>query len=151
MTPLRIALVAGVLVMSAVSGCASVQAIHDAQFGLGKGSVFDTATPVPYSFEGGDAGRTIAPLPGSGMPPMISHAVDDYLPITAAGNDCLTCHGKPELIGRARAKGQPTPAPASHYRKDAGGQPTLAGMNYNCMTCHAPQAGVRPLVDNRSR
>jgi nitrate reductase cytochrome c-type subunit len=43
-----------------------------------------------------------------------------------------------------------SPTPASHYTK-RGAETTLAGANYVCTGCHAPQAGVRPLVDNRCR
>ncbi len=131
-----------------VAACASMQAIGEAQLGLQKGSVFDTATPAPSSFEG--AGRnSIAPPADSGMPPMIAHAIDEYLPITASSNGCVTCHHKPAAIGKPVAKGQPTPAPASHHAQ-RGAEPALAGANDVCSGCHAPQAGVKPLVDNRS-
>ena len=111
-----------------VAACASMQSIGEAQLGLQKGSVFDTGTPVPFSFDG--AGRnSIAPLAGSGMPPMITHAIDEYLPITASSNGCVTCHQKPAAIGKPVAKGQPTPAPASHYAK-RGAELALAGANY---------------------
>lgn len=134
----------------AIAGCAT-KAINDADFGLRKSSVFETVTPAPFVFEGSGAGLTTAPVAGSGMPPMISHPVDSYLPITAKSNGCLGCHDQPQAIGKPVAKGQPTSAPASHYAKGADGKLQLAGANYNCMSCHAPQAGVKPLVDNVSR
>jgi nitrate reductase cytochrome c-type subunit len=138
------------LLLALIAGCATV-AIEDTQFGLRKAGVFEALTPTPFSFEGTGAGRTIEPLAGSGMPPMISHAVDNYLPITSASNNCLACHNRPAQFGKPVAKGQPMSAPASHYAKAADGMPALAGAHYNCISCHAPQAGVPSLVDNRSR
>jgi cytochrome c-type protein NapB len=135
---------------AALAGCATI-AIEDSQLGLSKSSVFDTATPAPFAFEGPGAGQTVAPLAGSGMPPMIGHPVGDYLPITARSNGCLGCHDRPQEIGKPAAKGQPAAAPASHYAKGADGKRMLSGANYNCIACHAPQAGVKPLVDNVSR
>lgn len=130
------------------AGCVSLPAIDDAQLGLHKGSVFDQPTPLPFSFEAARA-QPIAPLPGSGMPPMITHAIDEFLPITAESNGCVTCHHKPAAIGTPIAQGQPKPAPASHYAR-RGAALSLAGTNYVCTGCHAPQAGVAPLVGNRS-
>ena len=87
----------------------------------------------------------------SGMPPMISHAIAEYLPITASSNNCLTCHDRPGEWSKGVTKGQATAAPASHYTKGAQGKLVLDGAQYNCVACHAPQAGVTPLVNNRSR
>ncbi len=134
----------------AAAGCATT-AIDDAQLGLRKSSVFETVAPAPFGFEGPGAGQATQPLAGSGMPPMISHPVDAYLPITAKSNGCLDCHDQPQAIGKPVAKGQPASAPASHYAKGADGKLVLAGAKYNCMACHAPQAGVKPLVGNVSR
>jgi cytochrome c-type protein NapB len=132
------------------AGCATT-AIDDAQFGLRKASVFEVMAPTPFAFEGPGAGQATPPLAGSGMPPMITHAVDAYLPITVSANACLTCHDQPQAIGKPVAKGQPTSAPTSHYHKGADGKLALAGAKYNCIACHAPQADVKPLVNNVSR
>lgn len=40
--------------------------------------------------------------------------------------------------------------PASHFVQRAGAPPTLAGSYYNCIACHAPQAGAQPLIRNLS-
>lgn len=137
-------------VSAVIAGCATT-AIDESQIGLRKAGVFDTVAPAPFGFDGPGAGKTSPPLAGSGMPPMISHPVDSHLPITAKSNGCLDCHDQPQSIGKPVAKGQPAPAPGSHYAKGADGKPALAGASYNCMACHAPQAGVKPLVDNVSR
>jgi nitrate reductase (cytochrome), electron transfer subunit len=138
-----------VAIAAAFAGCASV-AIDDSQIGLSKGSVFDVATPAPFDFESSGAGETTPPAAGSGMPPMISHSIDDSLPITVAKNDCRSCHDKPDAIGRTTARGKATPAPVSHYVRQADGKAALAGRNYNCVACHAPQSGAKPLVGNTS-
>jgi len=138
------------LALATLAGCASMQAIDDTQLGLRKGSVFEQSTPAPFAFTGPGTGPVIAPLAGSGMPPMITHAIDEYLPITTAENGCLACHHRPTAIGKTTPRGQPSPVPASHYAKRANGEISLAGANFVCTGCHAPQAGVAPLIDNRS-
>jgi cytochrome c-type protein NapB len=135
--------------LAALVGCATT--IGDTEFSLNKGNVFDSANPITFDFETGTAGQAlIPPPPESGMPPMISHAVAQYLPITASSNNCLTCHDRPADAGKVAAKGQPAAVPASHYTK-TGGKLVVSGAQYNCLACHAPQAGVAPLVTNRSR
>ena len=142
----------GALALAALAvGCATTAAINDSDFSFKKGSVFDAATPVPFAFEEDASATLIRPLPGSGIPPMISHAVDEYLPLTIAKNDCRDCHDKPANIGKPVAKSKAMPASASHYVKDATGKLQLMGMSFNCLSCHAPQAGVVPLVTNTSR
>lgn len=138
------------LALLSAAGCAST-GIADGDFGLRRASVFEQTTPQPFDFDSGTAGKgLIAPLPGAGTPPMISHAIDDMLPLTAGNNGCRVCHDKPGALGKPVARGQPAPAPASHYVRDAG-QPRLAGKTYLCTACHAPQAGVAPLVANGAR
>jgi cytochrome c-type protein NapB len=117
--------------------------VDDRQFSLNKGSVFETATPAPFEFQ--DGAKTIRPLEGSGMPVMISHTIDDDLPITVEKNGCLRCH---TTTGK-KVRGAP-PVPTSHVA-DTGGEKGLAGKRYICTTCHAPQADVKPLVANSSQ
>lgn len=119
--------------------------VDDSSFGLAKGSVFDTATPKSYSFEGPGAGRLIAPPPAT--PTMIPHAIETYLPIAVDRNECMSCHVRPAGTGAKAAKGAPRATPASHFvQKD--GKLVLSGAQYTCTACHAPQAGVAPLVGN---
>lgn len=135
--------------LAALVGCAT--SLTDTEFSLHKGNVFEPMTPAVFDFDSGTAGKAlIEPLAGSGMPPMISHAIGDYLPITASSNGCLACHDRPGEWSKV-AKGQASAAPASHYAKTPAGKYVLAGTQYNCVACHAPQAGVPPLVTNRSR
>lgn len=144
----RSALLAAV-VMSGLAGCAAF-AIDDSQFGLRKASVFDVVQPSPFAFDNEKATGVIAPLPGSGMPPMVTHPVDEYLPLTFKNNECLDCHDKPKTIGKPVAAGKARPAPANHYVTRPGQEMSLAGKQFNCMSCHAPQAEVAPLVRNSS-
>lgn len=138
------------LTLAALAGCASLT-IADRDLGLHRSSVFEVATPIPFSFADEPRVRASPPLPGSGMPPMISHAVDEHLPVTASRNECRECHDKPQNIGRAPMAGKARPAPANHYRSAASDGLRLTGAHYNCMACHAPQAEVDPLVRNLSR
>jgi len=119
------------------------EAVDDKQFSLNKGSVFETATPAPFEFQ--DGAKTIQPLEGSGMPVMISHTIDDDLPITAAKNGCIRCHTP---TGK-KVRGAP-PVPASHVA-EGGEKPAVLGKRWNCTACHAPQADVKPLVVNSSQ
>ena len=78
-------------------------------------------------------------------PPVIPHNVDGLLPITGAENACADCH----LPAEAADVGA-TPVPASHFydiRRDTQLQ-ELAGANYHCTQCHAPQANTTELVEN---
>lgn len=137
------------LLLGTLAGCGSM-ALNDSEVGLRKTSVFEVVTPRPFGFDGAGAGKTIAPLPGSGMPPMIGHTVEEYLPLTARKNECLDCHDKPDRIGKPVASGKARPAPTNHYVNRSGAL-ALAGAQYNCMACHAPQADAQPLVRNTSQ
>ena len=130
-----------------LAGCATVVApIDERDVSLRRASVFETVPPAAFTFA--DAPVTRA-APGQPEPPTITHAVDEHLPITAKNNECLTCHDKPLNIGKPVAAGKARPAPASHYVEAAGAR-ALSGKQYNCMSCHAPQANVPPLVKNEA-
>jgi cytochrome c-type protein NapB len=68
-------------------------------------------------------------------PPPIPHEVDGYV-VTRQENNCLECHDKPRNIGKKPAKGQASPAPATHY-PTLEGKPAIAGSHFNCTSCHA--------------
>jgi len=119
------------------------QAVDEKDFSLNKGSVFEAAAPRPFEFE--DGAKTLRPAEGSGMPVMISHTIDDDLPITAEKNGCIRCHTP---TGK-KVRGAP-PVPQSHV-VNAGDKPAVTGKRWNCTACHAPQADVKPLVANTSQ
>lgn len=83
-------------------------------------------------------------------PPMVPHAVQDYLPI-GLRNQCLGCHTNPPKSYR-----NATLVPASHYRTRTGKSVNKAHASvrkiyqgfYNCTMCHAPQTDAKPLVKN---
>ncbi len=83
-------------------------------------------------------------------PPMVPHAVQDYLPI-GLRNQCLGCHTNPPKSYRGA-----TLVPASHYRTRTGKTVRKAPSSvrkiyqgfYNCTMCHAPQTDAKPLVKN---
>ncbi len=116
--------------------------VDDKQFSLKKGSVLEVSTPMPFEYE--DGAKTTRPLAGSGMPVMISHTVDDDLPITAEKNGCIRCHS---TTGQKK-RGAPPLLP-DHL--SASGPQSVDGKRWNCMLCHAPQADVKPLVANSSQ
>lgn len=81
-------------------------------------------------------------------PPMISHTVEDMLPITADNNICESCH-LPEVAKELEA----TAVPPSHFVDFRTGKKleTLAFQRFNCVQCHVPQANAKPLVKNSFR
>jgi len=100
--------------------------------------------------------NTTQPIPGKVQkqptsfvtaPPMIPHSVEGMVPITKNNNMCLNCH----MPQAAKSMGV-TPIPASHFVDNfEGGKKTskLAGSRYNCTLCHAPQAQVDPVIENK--
>ena len=124
--------------------------IADRELGLAKGSVFDVPTPPLYRAEDSTPGEKPLPArPTPVAPPVVPHAVADFLPITGSENACLACH---ELPG-PKKPGEPTPIPPSH-RVDLRREPgktgeKLAGARWVCISCHTPRTDARPLVGSR--
>lgn len=144
----KFALIGMVLSMAiaAQAGAADKKAVGDDRLGLSKTSVYDV--PDPQAFQYRDAAPFTAqllPRAYQGAPPQVPHDIKDFLPITRDNNMCVGCHQQPDLIGK-KAKGQPTPLPASHYVDVKAN--TMHMGRYNCTQCHTPQASVKPLVDN---
>jgi cytochrome c-type protein NapB len=89
------------------------------------------------------------PLPTSFVtaPPMIPHSVKGMVPIKVGKNQCLTCH-MPNVAKQLKI----TPMPPDHFVDNFEGnkkEPKVAGSRYFCTTCHAPQAKVDPVIENR--
>jgi len=97
-----------------------------------------------------------APIPGQvklfkksfvTAPPMIPHSVTGMTPITIKNNQCLGCH-TPQT---AKAMGI-TAIPADHFVDNFDGDKKvhrIAGSRFNCTQCHAPQATLDPVIENR--
>ena len=80
-------------------------------------------------------------------PPMIPHSIKGMVPITVHNNMCLNCH----LPQNAKALGV-TPMPSDHFVDNfehGKHVKRVAGSRYFCTTCHAPQAKLNPVVENR--
>ncbi|MBM0637101.1 nitrate reductase cytochrome c-type subunit [Campylobacter sp. VicNov18] len=79
-------------------------------------------------------------------PPLIPHAIEDFLPITRENNTCLSCHDK----ALAASMGA-TPLPPSHYydfRQNKSTGDKISDTRFNCTQCHVPQSDAKPLVGN---
>jgi len=95
-----------------------------------------------------------APIPGQvktfkksyvTAPPMIPHNIEGMTPIKIGKNQCLSCH-TPSV---AKAMGV-KPIPKSHFTSGFSHKKGhLAGSRYNCTQCHAPQAKLDPVVENK--
>ncbi len=105
----------------------------------------DSTTPGATT-SGGDPGDN-ATLARSfeNAPPLIPHAIDDFVPITARENSCYECHNRDDAADMGA-----TPVPDSHLydiRRDR----QLGGLNpanYHCTQCHVALTDASILVDN---
>lgn len=123
--------------------------LSDDQMGLSQTSVFDDPSPEAFQYPQTEpsASRGLGrAYPGA--PPQVPHKVENFMPIRAGKNMCIVCHDKPELIGKARNPGNPTPMPVSHYAKLDDGSLRRSDARHVCVQCHAPQAEVKELVGN---
>jgi cytochrome c-type protein NapB len=78
-------------------------------------------------------------------PPMIPHSVAGMTPIKIGQNQCIGCH----MPQTAKAMGIKA-IPASHFKSGfSNAKGKLAGSRYNCTQCHAPQATLDPVIENR--
>ena len=124
----------------------SAPGIPDSAIGLSKAAI--TEVPDPLAFRSVDSDPGDVPLPARafhGAPPVISHTLEDMVPITPSENACVDCHE----VG-SKEPGEPTPIPDSHFvdlrsNPDTRGD-TVAGARYNCILCHAAQTDATPLV-----
>ncbi len=144
----------------AVVGCALVAqnatGIADSELGLERTSVFTTPAPIVALAAGKETGENVhLGAYAEGIPPLISHTIEDQLPILISNNACLECHNEPTLIGEDIAPDEPTPMPVSHYTdlRTAPDRVTdqLVGARYVCTQCHAAQTDAVPLVKNSYR
>ena len=124
--------------------------IPDTEVGLAKGSVFDVLVPPVPKVNTSDPGDM--PAAGrafGGAPPLVPHAVADFMPITRQENWCVDCHA---LDWTAPDEDDPTPISVSHYvnlRSDTdeiGGK--VVGARWVCVSCHMPETDAPALVGN---
>jgi len=140
-------------VLAAIFSTAVIaSAIDDLNMGLSKTSVFDTPTPEQAMYpttKPGKGGDRISKAYHT-LPPVINHAVDEYLPITIEDNECMDCHDKRKMLGRKWEKGKKLPMPDDHYGsfQKQGGVEDVAGARFNCMQCHVATSDAKPLVEN---
>ncbi len=132
-----------------------VTTINENDLGLRKGDIFteDEVSGVEAKYSSAAPG-TSSRLDRSftNAPPMIPHEIQDMLPITIKNNQCISCHSRESAKEMKASMPNLTPIPDTHYmdlrskdQKDLG---HLAGARFNCVQCHAPQADVKPLVEN---
>jgi len=132
---------------------ANADGIEDSQLGLTKEPLKDITAPSGFSYSDKFPGSSeVLPRSYQGAPPQIPHNIESFIPVTKDNNMCKGCHDTPDNIGKPRAKGTPTPIPASHYTDLRFNTPQgkqLVGARTVCTQCHVPQAQVTPLVENQ--
>jgi cytochrome c-type protein NapB len=126
---------------------AAPRPIPDKELGLSRTSLFEVPSPPAWKAEDSAPGDApLPPRPGREAPPVIPHAVADFLPITPAQNMCADCHA----IGGPKKKGEPTPVPASHYvdlrRAPEKRGDKVAGARWVCISCHVARTDAPPAV-----
>jgi cytochrome c-type protein NapB len=127
--------------------------VADDQMGLSRTAVSDAPAPEVFAYGTAMPGSSqVLPRAFQNAPPQVPHSLEGLTPVTLQSNACVGCHLQPDNIGKPKVKGAPTPIPASHYtdlRRDPQTVTRqLTGARYVCTQCHAPQAGVPPLVGN---
>jgi len=143
----------GIGAVTLLLGIAAAQEVSDDEISLDKNSVFATPDPIVPTTQQMEPGENTK-IGGyfEEMPPVISHQIEDLLPITLAENLCLDCHDDPSMIGEEIGADEPTPIPTSHYT-DLRNDPdtiteALIGARFDCTQCHVPQTDAEPLVAN---
>ena len=153
----KIALISAVAALLLLTGCnqnASTNSVSNKKVevtGIRKASLNKGSQNLPvvtYTNQ--------APIPGKvkpfkksyvTAPPMIPHSIAGMTPITVKNNMCLNCH----MPQNAKALGV-VPMPKDHFVDNfEGGKHVqrVAGSRYFCTTCHAPQAKLNPVVENK--
>lgn len=128
------------------------QSIDPADLGLRKAPLATIAPAGPKLKTRGEAPGSNRKLQKSyeTAPPMVPHAIADYLPI-GLRNQCLSCHTNPPKSYRTA-----THVPESHYttrdgktldRTPKSVRKIYLGF-YNCTMCHAAQKSAKALVKN---
>jgi len=140
-------LLLGALLLAACAA-PSPKGIPADSIGLSKAGVEEVPEPPPYSPLAAEPGEATPQEPAyPGSPPVIAHAIADFLPITVDSNACVDCHG-----GSEGGAGEPTPIPASHYvdlrNAPADTAEEVVGSRWVCTSCHAVQTDAAPLVVN---
>ena len=137
-----------VLATVACGGSAVQEGVPADQIGLSKVGISEVPDPPGATENASEPGEgTPVPAAFEDSPPVVSHGVAEFLPITLEENMCVDCHAVEEKL-----EGEPTPIPQSHYvdlrnRPDVAGS-EIAGARYVCSSCHVAMTDAKPLVAN---
>jgi|GEM_PF-61023 len=137
----------GVAIAQAV---APQEGLADWQMGLSRAPLSAVARPDAVRDEMSDPGeQPLLPRAFPGSPPVVPHAVSDYLPITREENLCIECHG----AENTEPEDGMTAIPPSHYidlrQAPETSRDTVAGARWVCVSCHLGHTDAVPLVGNR--
>jgi cytochrome c-type protein NapB len=132
----------------ACGGSSRQEGVSADQIGLSKVGISEVSDPPGVTKNVSEPGDLPpAPAAFADAPPVVSHGVAEFIPITLDDNMCLECHAVEEKV-----EGEPTPMPESHY-VDLRNQPDvvgseIAGARYVCTSCHVASTDAGPLVTN---
>ncbi len=130
---------ATILLLTLIAACASVEPLTSMR---GSDVAAADSAPLPASYQGSAPGsqpriaRTFAQ-----QPPLIPHDVANFLDINLKENTCLECHSPENHAAMSAPK-----IGDSHLLP---GGDKVSAARYVCVSCHVPQIGASPLVENR--
>ena len=135
-----------------MAGPPPAKPLPDRNLGLSRTSVFEVPAPPLYTEEASAPGEKALPKrTNREYPPVISHGITDFLPITRSSNLCLDCHA----VTGPKKKGEVTPIPASHYldlrRAPETKGTQVAGARFVCTACHVPRSDAPPAMGSTYR
>jgi cytochrome c-type protein NapB len=122
--------------------------IADVDLSLSRTSVFDVpAPPVPAVNVADPGDLPLVERAYASAPPLVPHAVADFMPITRDENWCVDCH---DLDWMDPEEDEPTPVPFSHYMDLRGDSDDIGeeivGARWVCVSCHVPVTDAPALV-----
>ena len=144
----KMILLSGVVIMF-LAACALNSGVSSEQIGLRKVSLEneDKVNLPEVKFIDSQPGESnLLDRSYENAPPLISHTVEDMLPITKDNNTCLSCHDKAIATDVGAI-----PLPPSHYydfRHNKTTGDVISDSRFNCTQCHVPQSNAKPLIGN---
>ncbi|HBO39216.1 MAG TPA: nitrate reductase [Pasteurellaceae bacterium] len=129
------------LFLTALAGFAVAQTLPNEKI---PGSIEQATESTLPAFHNMPKDTGSIPVTFPGQPPLIPHGIRG-LQVTKNINQCLSCHG----LDFYQTTGAPR-LPASHFQdRDGKSYESESPRRYFCLQCHAQQADVSPIIQNK--
>jgi cytochrome c-type protein NapB len=151
-------LISSAVVLALVSSCAVAETVYNKDGSVNASGSIRSASlqsdsqnlpEIKYNEQ--------APMPGQvrtykksfvTAPPMIPHSIKGMTPIRIGKNQCIGCH-MPQVAKAMHIISIPESHFVDNFKNGKKVGVKLAGARYNCTQCHAPQAKLDPVVQNK--